>query len=260
MIEHGTEELLGMVGFPPERSMYETLLRASGLHRKKAGEWGFYAPDAKSELAVAEVWRTIEQFLADSEPRRLTVNRLFSVLREPPFGLKDGILPILAAAMLLHFDTEVALYEDGSFVPRLSDSVFERMFKTPERFEVQRLRIAGPRFEVFRRYAEALNRTLGHAPSDLIALVKPLVRLVRELPEYVVKTRQISPMAQALLRAIREARQPDKLLFAEIPSACGFAPFDVDGELTVTEADRFFAALRHTRGASARLPTTAGQA
>jgi hypothetical protein len=244
MIEHGTEDTLGITGYPPEFSMYETLLRGSRLHRKKAGEWGFFAPDAKSEPAVAEIWRAFEQFLADSEPRRLSVDQLFSVLRKPPFGLKDGILPILTAVMLLHFDTEVALYEDGSFVPRLSDSVFERMFKTPERFELQRLRIAGPRFEVFRKYAEVLNRTLGHTAPDLIALVKPLVRLVRELPEYVGKTRQISPTAQALLRAIREARQPDKLLFVEIPSACGFAPFEVEGKLARTEVDRFFGVLR----------------
>ena len=244
MIEHGAEETLGIEGFPPERSMYETLLRGSRLHRKKSREWGFFPPDAKSEPALAEVWRAIEQFLANSEARRLSVDQLFSLLRNPPFGLKDGILPILAAVMLLHFDSEVALYEDGSFVPRLSDSVFERMFKTPERFELQRLRIAGPRFEVFRKYAQVLSRTLGNEAPDLITLVRPLVRLVRELPEFVVKTRQLSPTAQALLRAIREARQPDKLLFADIPSACGFAPFEAEGKLAEAELDRFFGILR----------------
>ena len=135
MIEHPAEENLGIQGFPPERSMYETLLRGSRLHRKKSGEWSFVAPDANSEPAVAEIWRAIDRFLADSEPRRLSVEKLFVRLRQPPFGLKDGVLPILAAAMLLHYDTEVALYEDGSFVPRLTDSVFERMFKSPVLFE-----------------------------------------------------------------------------------------------------------------------------
>jgi hypothetical protein len=122
--------------------------------------------------------------------------------------------------------------------------VFERMFKTPERFELQRLRIAGPRFEVFRKYAEALNRTLGSTAPDLLALVKPLVRLVRDLPEYVVKTRQVSLTAQSLLKAIREARQPDKLLFADIPAACGFPPFEAEGKVAAAELDRFFAVLR----------------
>ena len=81
------------------------------------------------------------------------------------------------------------------------------------------------------------------------------MRLVRELPDYVVKTRQISPTAQALLKAIREARQPDKLLFADIPVACGFAPFEAEGKLAEAELDRFFAVLvrMSARRAAARL-------
>ena len=224
--------------------MYETLLRGSRLHRKKSGEWGFFAPDAKSEPAVVDIWRTLESFLADSEPRRLSIEKLFSHLRQPPFGLKDGILPILAAAMLLHFDAEVALYEDGSFVPRLIDSVFERMFRTPERFEVQRFRIAGPRYEVFRKYAALLKRSPEGEAPDLLTLVKPLVRLVRELPEYVAKTRDVSPIAQSVLKSIRQARQPDRLLFVDIPSACGFPPFEAEGKLHEDNVNRFFDVFR----------------
>ena len=244
MIEQASQENLGIHGFPPERSMYETLLRRSRLHREKSGEWGFYAPDAKSDPAVVEIWRTIDRFLADTEPRRLSVEKLFAVLRQPPFGLKDGILPVLAAAMLLHFDTEVALYEDGSFVPRLTDSVFERMFKRPERFEVQRFRIAGPRYEVFRKYAALLKRATDSEAPDLLSLVKPLVRLVRELPEYVAKTREVSPIAQSVLKSIRNARQPDRLLFVDIPSACGFTPFEAEGKLADEEVNRFFDVFR----------------
>jgi len=244
MIEHASEENLGIEGFPPERSMYETLLRGSRLHRKKSGEWGFFAPDAKSEPAVVDIWRTLESFLADSEPRRLSIEILFSRLRQPPFGLKDGILPILAAAMLLHFDTEVALYEDGSFVPRLIDSVFERMFRTPERFEVQRFRIVGPRYEVFRKYAALLKRSPEGEAPDLLTLVKPLVRLVRELPEYVGKTRDVSPIAQSVLKSIRQAREPDRLLFIDIPSACGFPPFQAHGKLHEDDVNRFFDVFR----------------
>jgi len=244
MIEQASQENLGIHGFPPERSIYETLLRRSRLHREKSGEWGFYAPDAKSDPAVVEIWRTIDRFLADTEPRRLSIEKLFAVLRQPPFGLKEGILPVLAAAMLLHFDTEVALYEDGSFVPRLTDSVFERMFKTPERFEVQRFRIAGPRYEVFRKYAALLKRAPDSEAPDLLSLVKPLVRLVRELPEYVAKTREVSPIAQSVLKSIRNARQPDRLLFVDIPSACGFTPFEGEGNLADEEVNRFFDVFR----------------
>jgi hypothetical protein len=246
MIDHPAEENLGMKGVPPERSIYETLLRLSRMHRKKGGEWGFHPPDAKDDPALGEVWKAVTKFLGETEANRLSVERLFGTLRRPPFGLKDGVLPILLATVLLHYDTEVALYEEGTFVPRLSDATFERIFRSPEKFELQRFRIAGPRLDVFQRYAALFNRGGAAAADspDLLALVKPLVRTVKDLPEYVSKTRQMSRAAQAVLKAIREARQPDRLLFADLPAACEFDPFPATGAVNAADVGRYFEVLR----------------
>jgi hypothetical protein len=247
MIVHATEEKLGFEGVPPERCMYETLLLGSRIHRKQDDTWGFFPPDAKSEPAVEEIWKAIDRFLTDTEPARLPLNRLFDTLKQPPFGLKDGVLPVIFAAALLYYDTEVALYEDGSFVPRLSAATFERMFRSPDPYQVQRFKIVGPRFEVFRRYADLLNQSSSgkarEAP-DLLSLVKPLGRLVKDLPDHVLKTRQISTTAQAVLRAIREARQPDLMLFEDIPAACGFPAFAAETKLPEEEIGRFFDVFR----------------
>ena len=118
MFEHAEEECLGFQGNPPERSMYETLLKGSRLHRKHAGVLGIHAPDAKAKPAVRELWKATDSFLAETENGRKSVEELFAVLRQAPFGLKDGVLPVLLAAVLVHAQAQVALYEDGSFVPR----------------------------------------------------------------------------------------------------------------------------------------------
>ena len=55
MIEHADEEYLGFSGHPPEKSIYETLLKASRLHRKQGGIIGFHPPDGKAEPAVREL-------------------------------------------------------------------------------------------------------------------------------------------------------------------------------------------------------------
>ena len=167
---------LGFEGHPPERSMYETLLKGARLHRKHGGEWGFHPPDAKAEPAVRELWKAVERFLADTEGGRVSVEALFAVLRLPPFGLKDGVLPVLLAAVLMHHQTQVALYEEGSFAPRPSAAVFERLCRTPAKFELQRFKIAGPRADVFGRYAALIPKATG-AETDLLAVVKPMVRL-----------------------------------------------------------------------------------
>ena len=131
MIEHVAEEALGIQGTPPERSMYDSLLRSTGLHRRAGEKWAFYPPGRKAEDAMTAIWKAVGDFLHESEQGPLSVSQLFALLGRPPFGLKDGVLPILLAVVLLHFDTEIALYLEGTFVPVVSTPVFERIIRSP---------------------------------------------------------------------------------------------------------------------------------
>jgi hypothetical protein len=246
MLEHPGDEALGLghERTPPERSMYETLLKGSRLHRRQGEGFAFLPPDGKAEQAVRDLWKAVDAFLADTEGGRQSVSRLFAMLRRRPFGLKDGVLPVILAAVLVHGHSQVALYEEGSFVPRPNAAVFERIFRSPEKFDVQRFRIAGPRAEVFQRYAELISRPEKGSEPDLLSIVRPLVRLAKELPDYVGKTKQISETAQRVLRAMKEARQPDRFLFVDLPAACGFAAFEASGKTAAGQVEAYFTQLR----------------
>lgn len=179
MFDHPDQEALGLEGTPPERSMYETLLKGSRLHRKQGGGVGFFPPDGKADPAVRDVWKAIERFLTETEGGRKSVEDLFAALRRPPFGVKDGILPVLLAAALVQAPAQVALYEEGSFIPRPNAAVFERLCRAPGKFEVQRFRVAGPRPEIFHQYAALVRQPDGAPDPDLLMLLKPLVRLAK---------------------------------------------------------------------------------
>ena len=243
MFENADKESLGFDGNPPQRSMYETLLKSSRIHRKQGGVYGFYAPDANADQAIRDVWKTMEAFLAETDDGRKSIEQMFAVLRWPPFGLKDGVLPVLLAALLVHFQTQVALYEEGSFVPKPNAAVFERLFRHPSKYDLQRFRIAGPRAEVFAKYAAMIQQAAGEE-TDLLTVVKPMVRLAKELPEFVSKTKQISGCAQKVLKTVREARQPDKLLFVDLPVACGYPAFEATGKAEKKQVEAYFTRLR----------------
>jgi hypothetical protein len=247
MIAQPEVEGLGFVGTPPERAMYETLLRGSRLHRTSQGVIGFHGPDHRAGRAVLAVWKAVEDFLDSTVEKRRPVPDLFDTLRHPPYGLKDGVLPVLLAAVILHFQSEVGLYEDETFVPRHSSAVFERIFRTPERFALQLFQIAGPRAEVFRKYAEMLTRSgpgESASPTTLLSIVRPLIRFARDLPDYVGKTRHLTSEAQQILRTIKEAREPDGLLFTDLPRACGFPAFTLDAPASESDVDAYFRTLR----------------
>jgi len=245
MIEHQLEEALGIQGTPPERSMYGSILAASGLHRKGDNGWAF-GPPRKTDKPLTAVWKAVENFFNEAEGRQRPVAGLFTVLRAAPFGLKDGVLPVLLAAALLYGNTEVALYEEGTFVPSLTTAVFERVLRSPEQFEVQRCRIAGPRAIVFTKYAAMLSG-VQEADSDkptLLTVVRPLLRFVQKLPEYVSNTQQLNPIAKAVLGVLQQARQPDRLLFTDLPGACGSRPFGLRGKPKTEQMETYFGTLR----------------
>jgi hypothetical protein len=266
MIEHGADERLGIQGAPAERSMYESILATSGLHRRDGKAWGFRPPKRKDDPALQAVWKAIEGFVRRAEERARPVPELFALLGAAPYGLKEGVLPVLLAAALLHHDRDVALYEDRTFVPTLTTAAFERMLRFPELFEVQYCRIAGPRALVFTKYAAMLSSATGQSVDDdptLLEVVRPLIKFVRGLPEYIGRTEKIGAIPKAVYSALKEARQPDQMLFTFLPEACGTRPFISRGTPNQDVVEEFFgtlrAALAELQQAYPRLQAEVGQ-
>ncbi len=246
MMTRSGEERLGIVGNPPEMSMYVSVLESTGLHGNDGTGYGFQRP--AGDTALVAVWNAMEKFFATCELHRQPVSKLFEILEEPPFGLKMGVIPVIFCAAALVHDAEVALYENGAFVPELTVEIFERLLRSPETFDVRSYKIEGVRTEVFAKYASLLASVLnaeGLNGQDqrLVAIVRPLYHFFNRLPEYVKKTQNLTPRAVAVRECLLAAREPDILLFEELPRACGVEPF-LPGAATSEEVGTFFNRLK----------------
>ncbi|HEX7997931.1 MAG TPA: hypothetical protein VF528_06030 [Pyrinomonadaceae bacterium] len=247
MLAYSDQERLSIEGYPPQLSIYFSLLQKTGIHRKVGGKWGFFPPKPDADAGAAAVWQAMDDFFTESEFERRSVAEMFDRLMRPPFGMRVGPLPILLCAALLHYDTEIALYEEGSFVPSLSDAIFERLVKSPEKFHVQRCRIAGVRAVVFERFAKSiLQKPDGFSVDNLnlLGVVRPLTKFAASLPPYTKGTQRLSETTTRVRSALFEAREPDRLLFVKLPEACGVAPFGSDDSRDSADVDSFFKTLR----------------
>jgi hypothetical protein len=245
MLDHGDEESLGIKGAPPELSMYFSVLQETGIHRQENGQWGFYPPPAT--LQVSAMWAEMDSFFASTETARRPILELFEILKQPPYGLKEGPLPVILCAALLYYDTEVALYEQDSFVPSLTIALFERLFRAPENFKVQRCRVAGVREVMFKRFAEILLQSPESAVQtrpSLLTVVRPLLHFSRNLPAYAQNTQRLSSTTLRVRDVLSRTREPDHLLFEQLPVACGLAPILSDDVRDAAEIDEFFKMLR----------------
>ena len=245
MLECEAQENLGITGYPPELSVYLSLLSDTGIHRNVSGEWGFHPPKTDDDSRLNFTWSAIETFLDECELGRQRISKLYDRLEKPPIGLRNGPIPILLCAVLLHYEAEIALYEDGSFVTDISTAVFERLIKSPEKFEIKRFRMSGIRSEVFSQFLGLLSQpTPLTGPPNLLAVVKPLVRFVAKLPRYTMLTQELSHEAIELRKTISDAREPDALLFDQLPKVLGFDAFGPLEEINSNTVGRFFNTLR----------------
>lgn len=223
MLERPNEELLGIDRFPAEKAMYLSLLLSTGIHQPGVNGWGFGRPNPESGARnnVDHVWSCMERFLDRTESEPLSVGKLFEELQAPPFGVKKGPLPIFFLAAYLAFREEIALYDEGLFVPFVNHEVFERLMRSPALFAVQRIQLGGMRDAVFKKYAEAIT---GETPQEagLLDVVRPLARFMMTLPDYAKKTHSLSSEAQAVRDLFFDAKSPTELLLLSVPEACGF--------------------------------------
>lgn len=245
MLERSDHKRLGFEGYPPEVSIYRSLVAFHGLHRKKGNGWALQGPTSRDEGSLKPAWKAIEIFLASTEQQRRTIDELYASLRKPPYGIKDGLLPIIVCAALLHFDSDVALYERGAFVPGLTTPVVERLLRWPDKFELQRFKIAGVRAKVFERFGRALLSGPDADHPTLLAIVRSLVRFIAELPDYARVTKQVSQTARDIRAVLRRAQEPGPLLFRDLPDACGCQPFAAKPSTKSQEIEHFFNTLKN---------------
>lgn len=226
---------------PPERALYLSLLRRGGLHRERAGSWTIAPPEhGEDTLRLAPALSAIDACLSGSE-ERVPVPAIYAALEARPFGVRPGLAPLLMAVTLVAAGHRVALFERGTYCPRIDGSAFMRVLKSPEHFSLQLVALEGIRAEVFRRLAELLDR--HPEESGIRTVVDPLIRFGVDLPFHVQSTAAISAEARGVRGALAKARSPVDLVFSDLPVACGMEPFGHDARPDAGRVSEFVARL-----------------
>jgi hypothetical protein len=257
LLERGAEENLGLSGYPPERAIYESVLKHGGLHRQGAdSQWRVGPPPEADPLRLRPAWAAMERWLDEAQDVPRPLRELYLTLESAPYGVKAGLTPLLFVALYVARAGEIVLYERGSYAPLPDMALFERLLTRPEQFALRLSRADGSRLLIYQRLARALAPSALDQPVQpaLLAVTLPLLRLMRGLPEYSRQTREVSQLAQQLRSALREARSPDELLFERLPLALGSAPFPAND--SEADAQRLHANERRIEAFSAALRTS----
>ena len=231
MIEHGTDTDLGMDGYGPEVAMYRAFLKRTGLHGadKRNDSMAFQKP---ADESLQPAWRTLQEEFKRSTSQRINLSEVYAALLLPPFGMKEGAIPVLVTAALIACSDEVAIYEHGTFKPLLTPELSERMVRNPGHFDIKHFaNTTGARRQVIDALASQLELRPSfrkHRVANVLSVVGHLVSRISRLDNYTRHTHNLSPSTVRAREVLLEAVEPDNLLFASLPEALGFPPVPAD--------------------------------
>lgn len=219
--------------FPPEKTMYITLLKKTGIYNEKDGRCSFSSP---SDKTFKPIWNIGIEFIQKSKVGRRKISDLKDIFQSRPFKLKNGFIDFWLPIFLYLNKDQFALYEDDVFIPQLSVETLELISKKPDHYEIKAFDITGKRLDLFNKYRIFLNQMEERTPTNesFIETFKPFVIFYKSLGYYNRNTSNISKRAIVLREAIANAKDPEKIFFEDLPKAIGYSTNELisnDGKL-----------------------------
>ncbi|HQE50320.1 MAG TPA: hypothetical protein PKV93_13340, partial [Fervidobacterium sp.] len=218
------QECFGLTGYGPEVAIYRSLILAKGLHCKDQDSWHLVL--SREDHRFASLWDKIEQCIVERRENGTSVANILDELRKPPFGMREGVVPIYICLYLLAKADDIAIFQENSYIPYLTKSKIALLVKRPDLFTLKRFVTSGIEQRVFNIYRKLINKVnlKGNVKlrnATMLGVVGPLIKFIEALPLYSRNTREISLEAQRVRSAIINSTEPMQLLFEDIPKAVG---------------------------------------
>lgn len=223
VLEFENDALLGFEEskFPPEKSIYLSLLKNTGIHTKKNNSYQFSEP---TNASFKDLWNECNLFLDSAKSSKRNIGELYEILKAKPFKLKKGFIEFWIPLFLIIKKEDYALFhETNGFVPFISDDVLDLIHKSPTNYAVKSYDVSGLNISLLRGYEELVNANNNKGTkSAFLSIFGNFLRFYRGLNEYSINTKKLSDKAIKLREAIKNAKEPEDALFNQFPNALGF--------------------------------------
>ncbi|MBL4763439.1 MAG: ATP-binding protein [Gammaproteobacteria bacterium] len=219
MVLKEPEENLSFQKYPAERGLYSSLLAANDLHIKSGSTWRLNAPKADDKANLAPAWEAAKIYLKENQSRSVSVEELYRIWTAAPFGIKEGVLPLLAVLFMLTEKAELAYYNRGVFLSRITDVDTDYLMKSPELIQMRWMDISEVARTLLGELADIAAELAGNPVLDLepIDVARALIAAFDSAPKWVHRTLRLSKNAMQLRSLFKQASDPNKFIFNDIP-------------------------------------------
>ena len=234
------EPRLGIEGFPAEGGLFASVLETTGLYRDTKDGWRFVAPgsDVADPANLAPLWKHADILLQKGAGRITGLEELYSAWRAAPFGVKDGLMPILAVAYILSRRDNLAFYREKIFQARFTDLDIDYLAKDARDIQLRWLVLNEETEQLLLGMAgivQELDERQNCIALKPIDIARGLVAAYEQLEFWTKRTSRLSAEAIRIRDILKHASDPNRLLLDDIPALVG-ANIDLASTNRVFEA------------------------
>jgi len=215
-----TDPDLGLTGYGPDVAIMNAALKTNGLI---STDGKIAPPNVLQNPKMAKVWQECQDFYhrsSHSEAEGLNFEELITILKKPPFGLRNGVLPLILAVTLNEFASSAVIRRSGSAVA-LNGTTFTEIVSRPTVFTVKVENISPDVLTILDELelkVAAFLRQEEHKEQRLRFLSLGFLRWLQSLPRYARDSNQVSKNAASLRRIIRaSSTDPAHSLLVDLP-------------------------------------------
>ncbi|NCC04947.1 MAG: ATP-binding protein [Proteobacteria bacterium] len=222
IVENPHEEALGFKGFPAERGLYATILKALGLHlQNEAGSWEFVKPSVGTHPdELVALWNTTNEMLQDSD--RISLSKVLDRWGSAPFGLRKGVRGCLGLVYIITNLDCLAIYKNGVYQPEIDHEFAHEVLRDPGCIELQQVVRDEAYADLLYVFAMAIETVSGEqCAAEPLLIGRALVKLAFDLPSWTRRTTSLSKRVVNLRKILLHASDPHRLLFVDLPNLYG---------------------------------------
>ncbi len=202
-------------GNGPEVAIFKSLNQKANLGYSKASH----------KLKIGKESQEISFFLENykeilrSFSRGVKYDQLIDLLVAPPYGLRKGLIPLYVALFDQILEHPVNHYFDSEYIPHPDGDHYELLLKHPKLGKLHYAEVSKAKHNYLKMLAEVFE---VDDQVSVSSVVTGILNWKKEIPDYSKISSSTSLEGKKFLIAIDSSKEPDRLVFTQIPEALGF--------------------------------------
>jgi len=216
LIESPNKHNLGINGYPPELSIFKSVIEAHGLQEiEKSKNYKLVTPKLSKSKNMYDLFKETEKNLLKKE--KVKAENITKVWSAPPFGIKKGLHNLLIFLFILINRKNIAVYHEDLYQVEYNDLTVDYLFRGLKDFTLTWISYDSLKEEfayLAKACAEITNQLIEPNPLNIGRALK---KFLNSKEDWVKVTNTLSKKTLLFRDELKKAKDPVDFVVNQIP-------------------------------------------